>query len=95
MTETNDENYQVIVFNFADQPVVIDALAPKLGEFPFESLPELAGIFRAGNPAIQKIEDPTGRLRPKFLELLECLVGDFIIPAHVWLLPQCRCDRVF
>ena len=65
MAESHHQHQQLPVLDPANDPVVIDAVAPEFAEFPFEAFAELARIMDPGDPRVEEREDPAGRFRPK------------------------------
>jgi hypothetical protein len=44
MTKADYHNHKLVVFQAADESIVIDSIAPEFSEFAFETFPELPGI---------------------------------------------------
>jgi len=93
MPEAHDQHHKLLVFNPAQEAVVLNTVAPELTEIPFEIFAELPGIIATRHAGIEERKDPPGRLMAELAKLLESLRGNSIIPAHVLLRRRNNCGQ--
>jgi len=58
MPEAHDQHHKLLVFNPAQEAVVLDTIAPELAEISFEALAELSRIITTRHAGIEERKDP-------------------------------------
>jgi hypothetical protein len=66
VTNPENQHYESIIFQRANQAVISDAVFPELAQGTLKSLADLTGIVELFHSLAEKIQDPTGH---RFVEL--------------------------
>ena len=70
ISDAEDQNYQKIVFDLADEPVIAHAIFPELPKpRAGQRLCDAAWIVQLGNPLMKELQDAPAVLRGEFVEL--------------------------
>jgi hypothetical protein len=77
------ENGQLSILDLAKDPVVCHPVSPESGEVSLQSLAEISGIIRFGDPLVQIGDDLPPRIGSEFAEFLERAFVNLPGPGHV------------
>src|SRR5271169_860640 len=82
MADAENEHYQSILFECANDAVVADTVPPELTESPLQSFANLAGVFEFSDSLVEK---PGNTSRDGFIEFVELSLGfwrNLNVPGH-------------
>jgi hypothetical protein len=69
ISDAKDQNYQTIVFDLADEPVVANSIFPELAKpRAVQRLSNAAWVVQLGNPRMKELQDALAVLRVEFVE---------------------------
>ena len=78
MSNTENQNDQAVVFDLADEPVIVHAVFPELPKpRVMQRLSNAAGIVQPGYSFVKKFQDALGVLRIELAEFPAGYLGQF------------------
>ena len=83
VAHAENEDQQPVVFDFADEAVIADAILPKLSQFgAAQGLSDAARIFERSQPLVKELQDTLASGRIELAEFVVDLSGELNPPRH-------------
>ncbi len=83
MSDLQDKNQNLVIFDFADETVVADAIFPQFAKSStLQGLSHSARVFFSRNASRKKLQDALALLGIEFAEVLVGRLREFNPPGH-------------